>query len=61
MANNSVEQVMCPLVDRMISVDDCIENADVARGMIKPDTMPEEYKAKADWRDICTNCKWHNY
>ena len=52
---------MCPLVDRMISAVDCIENADVARGMIKPDTMPEEYKAKADWRDICAKCKWYDY
>lgn len=61
MANNTVEQVMCPLVDRMISAAECIENADVVRGMIKPDTMPEEYKEKPDWREICAKCKWYNY
>lgn len=61
MENNAVEQVMRPLFDRMISAGDCVENADVARGMIKPDAMPEEYKAKSDWRDICAKCKWHNY
>ena len=61
MADNSPEQVKCPLVDRMIFDIDCIETSDVARGLLKSDRMPDEYKAKPNWREICVSCKWHNY
>ena len=53
--------VMCPLVDEMIEDIDCIENADVADKMITEQNMPEKFKKKEKWRDICKNCKWHNY
>ena len=53
--------VMCPLVDEMIEDIDCIENADVADKMITEQNMPEKFKKKENWRDICKNCKWHNY
>lgn len=54
-------KVICPLVDKEIDSSECIENSDVAAGLIKGYTLPEEYKQKEDWREICKNCKYHNY
>lgn len=55
------KEVMCPLVDEMIEDVDCIENADVADQMLTDHGMPERYKRKENWREICKQCKWHNY
>lgn len=59
MGNN--KYVLCPLVDEMIEDIDCIENADIADKMITEQNMLEKFKKKENWRDICKNCKWHNY
>lgn len=48
--------VLCPLVDRNISIDDCSENRD-----IKDEYIPAEYKEKPDRRGICAKCKWREY
>ena len=61
MESNVPERVPCPLVDEMIDDIDCMENSDVARGLIKPDTMPEIYKQKENWREICRRCEWYDY
>lgn len=53
--------VECPLVDRDIEDIDCIENRDIVDGMIVESALPDEYKRKKDWKNICKNCKWHNY
>ena len=53
--------VYCPLVDRKIEDIDCIENRDVVDDMIIEETMPDEYKAKRNWKTICKACEWHNY
>lgn len=53
--------VFCPLVDRKIEDIDCIENRDIVDGMIVETSLPEEYKEKKDWKDICRKCSWHNY
>lgn len=53
--------VLCPLVDEMIEDIDCIENRDVVDGMIVESSLPDKYKRKENWREICENCKWHNY
>ena len=57
-ANEYPSEVLCPLVDRVISADDCIENQDCAYGMIKEETLPSEYKQKPNWREICMQCKY---
>lgn len=57
----SPEFVDCPLCDEKIYCGECVENSDTAEGTINEGHMPEKYKAKANWRDICKNCKWHNY
>ena len=53
--------VFCPLVDRKIEDIDCIENRDVVDGMLVESSLPDEYKRKINWKDICRNCQWHNY
>ncbi len=54
-------QVFCPLVDEKIEDIDCIENSDVVEEMILEENMPDKYKKKNDWKNICKNCQWHNY
>lgn len=49
----------CPLVDELIDNADCFENCCVAEYQIKPDTLPERFKQKPNWRDICLDCKYH--
>lgn len=50
------DTIKCPLVDRVISIDDCMENRE-----IKAEYIPEEYKKKKDWKEICQKCKYYNY
>lgn len=54
MENDSM--ILCPLVDRFIDPVDCMENRD-----IKDEFIPQEYKAKEDWKTICKNCPYHEY
>ena len=53
--------IFCPLVDEKIENVDCVENRDVADGMYKEDCIPPKCRQKEQWKDICKNCKWHNY
>ena len=53
--------VFCPLVDRKIEDIDCIENRDDVDGMLVESSLPDEYKRKINWKDICRKCQWHNY
>ena len=55
------DYVMCPLVDKEIENIDCIENSDAVDGMLKKDSVPDRFKRKKDWEEICKNCKWHDY
>ena len=54
-------KVMCPLADNFIEIYECIENVDVVDGLIKEKTMPERFKVKENWKEICKNCKYYNY
>jgi hypothetical protein len=54
-------RVKCPLVDRYIEDVDCMETANVAAGIIKDRNLADEFKKKNNWRNICKNCKYHNY
>lgn len=56
-----VTEVFCPLVDEIIEDIDCIENRDIIDGFFKISCLPEKYKAKKNFKDICKSCKWHNY
>ena len=50
------DKIFCPLVDKEICIVDCSENRD-----IKEEYIPEEYKAKNNWKEICRNCKYYHY
>lgn len=56
-----VSEVFCPLVDEIITDIDCIENRDIVDGMFTMSCLPDKYKEKKDFMEICKNCKWHNY
>ena len=55
------DYVICPLVNRKIENIDCIENSDAVDGMLKKDSIPEQFRSKPDWEEICRRCKWHKY
>lgn len=57
-ANAYPKQVLCPLVDSMIEDIDCMENQDVANDLIVEESMPDKYKKKENWREICEQCKY---
>ena len=50
------DNVLCPLVDREIDPVDCLENR-----AIKEEYIPEEYKTKENWKEICQNCPYHEW
>ncbi|UTB43638.1 hypothetical protein NKF89_04965 [Agathobacter rectalis] len=53
--------ILCPLVDDIIEDIECIENRDVVDEMITEESLPNKYKRKSNWKEICRKCKWHNY
>lgn len=61
MEYNNIEKVLCPLIEDLIEDIDCIENRDCIDGFIKLSSLPEKFKNKEDYINICKNCKWHNY
>lgn len=50
------DEIICPLVDRTITIDDCMENRETIE-----ESIPDEYKQKKDWKEICKNCKYYEY
>lgn len=53
--------ILCPLVDDIIEDIECIENRDVVDEMTTEESLPNKYKRKSNWKEICRKCKWHNY
>lgn len=54
--NGIAEKIKCPLVDDWISPIDCMENQDVNERFI-----PEQFKRKNDWKNICQRCPFREY
>ena len=50
------DYIFCPLVDEKIDCVDCMENRYTCDSSI-----PEKYKRKKDWKDICNNCGYSEY
>ena len=50
------ERVRCPLIDEDISPIECMENRD-----IREELIPDKFKEKKDWKDICSKCKYYEY
>jgi len=55
------DKKFCPLIDNEINGYECMENVDVVDGLIKESSLPDRYKTKDGWKDICIQCKWHDY
>ena len=53
--------IYCPMVDKDIEDIDCIENRDVVDGLLPEKSLPNIYKKKNNWKELCKNCKWHSY
>lgn len=51
----------CDLIDSDISGSDCIIVCDVADDMLKETAIDSKFKVKEDFKEICKNCKFHNY
>lgn len=52
--------MICPLTDKTIDPSDCLENIDIIDGFASDEThMPDIFKAKENYRDICRKCKNH--
>lgn len=60
--NGIPNAMLCPLVDKVIEDIDCMENVECIKdgGEIVPEALPEKYKQKKNYKEICKNCKWHN-
>ena len=50
------DEILCPLTDRNITIDECMENRE-----IKEEYIPAEFKQKENWREICKKCKYFDY
>lgn len=50
------DEIICPLVDTNITIDDCMENRET-----REESIPQKYKQKENWREICTHCKYYDY
>lgn len=54
------DRIRCPLVDDMIEVGDCVVCSDVSNGMLKENCIPEKFRQKKNWKNICKNCKYYD-
>ncbi len=61
MVNEPPDRVMCPLVDAEIEAIECVVNRDCVYGELVISCMPDEFKQKENFKDICKNCEWYNY
>lgn len=50
------ENVLCPLIDGIITPVDCMENRE-----IREESIPDKFKHKPNWKEICKNCKYYEY
>lgn len=54
------DSIRCPLIEDMIEIGDCVVYSDIASGMLKETCIPEKFRKKKNWRDICEKCKYHD-
>ena len=55
------DNIYCPMIDSEIDIVDCVENVDVVDGLIVESSLPQKYRQKEDWKDICKKCKYHDW
>ncbi|MEG1106609.1 MAG: hypothetical protein RSB90_07410 [Eubacterium sp.] len=62
MENSSIkypDYVACPLSDATIDAGLCVVIQDVSGGVLTEEVLPNEFKKKDDWKQICKRCKWY--
>lgn len=52
----TAEKVKCPLVDDWIDDIDCLENQGISEAYI-----PQKFKQKPNWKEICKKCPFRDY
>lgn len=50
------DEIFCPLVDADITIYDCSENREIKKAFI-----PDIYKVKENWEEICRRCKYQEF
>ena len=55
------DRVMCPLIDEKIDPMECVDVVDCVLNPLFLNSLPEKYKAKENFKEICKQCKWHCY
>jgi len=53
--------VMYPLIDEKIDPMECVDVVDCVLNPLFLNSLPEKYKTKENFKDICKQCKWHCY
>jgi hypothetical protein len=54
------DTIICPMINDLIEIADCVVYSDVTSGMLKDYCIPDKFKEKNNWRDICHRCNYHN-
>lgn len=55
------DRVMCPLINEKIEPMDCVDIVDCVLNPLLLRALPDKYKAKENFIEICKQCKWHCY
>lgn len=53
---NSVINIICPLIDSTITPTECLDNQ-----YTNDEHIPDIFKIKIDWKEICKNCPYRKY
>ena len=48
------DRILCPLINNYIDIVDCMENRDT-----REESIPQKFKVKEKWKEICKKCKYH--
>lgn len=54
--HGTAQEVLCPLVNDWIEDIDCMENQ-----ALRPESIPDKFKHKPNWREICNQCPFQDY
>lgn len=54
--NGIALEVLCPLVNDWVEDIDCMENQ-----VLRPESIPDKFKQKPNWREICNQCPFQDY
>lgn len=55
------DEVMCPMIDEIIDSYICVGIRDIPAGLFKLECMPDRFKKKDNWIEICKACEWHDF